>query len=461
MSNNSGKHILIIDDEPAIREMVGDILQDEGYRISVAENAAAARAARRAARADLMLLDVWMPDTDGISLLKEWATQGSLDCPVVMMSGHGTVETAVEATRLGAYDFVEKPISLAKLLLTIERALETSQLRQENQGLKRNKASSGYEPKGTSKHIVDLRATVERVASHDAWVLLEGEAGTGKADLARYIHDQSARNAGPFIAVAAGSIAKEQAFRELFGSELEGELRYGLMERAQGGTLFFDEVAELDAELQLKLAGALSSRSFTRLGGNAPVSFDARVMASSSKPLEQEVKAGRFREDLYYALRVLPIKTTPLRERAEDIPELARSLTDALCADDALPYRRFTTASLNRLRQHPFSGNIRELKNLIQRLLIMGEGAEIELLELEHALGPVIPDKPTALAGLNLDMNLPLREAREQFEREYLLHHLRLSGGSVGKLARTVDVERTHLYRKLRALGVELKEGEA
>ena len=457
------KHILIVDDEPGIREMARDVLQDEGYRVSVAENGAAARAARRAARHDLVLLDVWMPDIDGISLLKEWVNSGSLDCPVVMMSGHGTVETAVKATRLGAYDFIEKPISLAKLLLSIERALETSQLRQENQGLKRGSESateSSLEPRGNSRAMVELRAQIDRVAGRDAWILIEGEAGTGKAQLARYVHAKSQRASGPFIAVAAGSIAREHAFRELFGSEVDGELRYGLIERAQGGTLFLDEVADLDAELQLKLAGALSQGSITRLGGQTPLALDVRVIATSSKSLETEVKAGRFRDDLYYALNVVPLRTVALRERPEDIPELAGALTESLNAREGLPYRSLTMAALNRLRQHPFPGNLRELKNLIQRLMILGEGSEIELIEVEHALGPVLPERPAALAATELDMSLPLKEAREQFEREYLLHHLRLAGGSVGKLARVVDVERTHLYRKLRALGVDLKEGE-
>jgi two-component system, NtrC family, nitrogen regulation response regulator NtrX len=454
------KHILIVDDEPDIREMVQEILQDEGYKTSIAQNGAAARAARRAARPDLILLDVWMPDIDGISLLKEWAGNGELDAPVIMMSGHGNVETAVESTRLGAYDFVEKPISLAKLLLTIERAFEASALRAENQGL-RQRVEPQLEPKGNSKAMQELRAQIDRLAARDAWVLIEGEAGTGKAQLARYLHAKSTRANAPFVAVSAGSIARDQAARELFGSEEKSELRYGLIERAQGGTLYLDEVAELDADLQQKLAAALSQRTITRLGGSTPIPLDVRVIAASARPLDAEVKAGRFREDLYYALNVVPLKTVPLRDRPEDVPEIARALAETMSAVDNLPYRKLTIGALNRLRQHRWSGNVRELQNLIQRLLIMGEGPDIELTEVEHALGPAEPDRPALPAGMQLDMELPLREAREQFEREYLLYHLRLAGGSVGKLARIVDVERTHLYRKLKTLGVDLKDSES
>lgn len=463
-------HVLVVDDEPAIRETVADILGDEGYQVTTAENAAAARAARRNRRPDLILLDVWMPDTDGVSLLKEWAEQGGLDQPVVMMSGHGTVETAVEATRLGAYDFIEKPLSLARLLLMIERALEAGALKAENQGLKQRLAPSGPEPLGASKQMQDLRAAAERVAGHEAWVLIQGEAGTGKESLARWIHGRSARAEKAFVAVAPGLIARTQAAIELFGSETGGELRYGLIERAQGGTLFIDEVGDLDAELQLMLASALTRRQLTRVGGHQAVAIDVRVIAATARDLDAEVRAGRFREDLLYQLRVVPLRLPPLRERSEDIPELVRQLAEELPARERLPYRRFSIAAQNRLRQHGYPGNLRELRNLVQRLLIMGSSEEVELAEIELALGPVVaaavaPEPEPAARGstagqpqLLVDLSLPMREAREQFEREYLLHQLKLAGGSVGKLAKTVGLERTHLYRKLRALGVELKD---
>jgi DNA-binding NtrC family response regulator len=462
----SRAHVLVVDDEPAIRETVADILGDEGYTVTTAENASAARAARRSRRPDLILLDVWMPDTDGISLLKEWAAAGGLDQPVVMMSGHGTVETAVEATRLGAYDFIEKPLSLARLLLMIERALEASALKQENTGLRKQLVDAVPEPAGSSKLMLELRAAAERVAGHDAWVLISGEPGTGKESLARYIHAHSARAERPFIAVAPGMIARSQAAIELFGSEAAGELRYGLIERAQGGCLFIDEVADLDAELQLMLVSALSRKQLTRVGGQQAVALDIRVMAASSRDLEAEVRGGRFREDLLYQLRVVPLRIPALRERAEDIPELVRQLAETLPQRERLPYRRFAIAAQNRLRQHGFPGNLRELRNLMQRLLIMGSSDEVDAAEVELALGGAVATGTAAAENghalpahlLAVDLSLPMREARELFEREYLLHQLKLAGGSVGKLSRNVGLERTHLYRKLRALGVELGE---
>ncbi|MCU0753848.1 MAG: sigma-54 dependent transcriptional regulator [Xanthomonadales bacterium] len=454
----SRAHLLVVDDEADIRELVRDILSDEDYSVSVAEHAEAARQARRQARHDAVLLDVWMPGTDGISLLKEWAGEG-LDIPVVMMSGHGTIETAVEATRLGAYDFIEKPLSLAKLLLTVERALESSRLRAENQGLKR-RISSTLEPLGGSKAMQHLREAAERAAGTDAPVLLTGEPGTGKETLARWIHARSSRRAGPFVEVAAASLARDTAAAQLFGSEEGERLRYGLLERAGGGTLFIDDLADLDAESQGKLAAALGTRQFTRVGGSTAVPLDLRVVGASSVDLAGRMAEGRFREDLYYAIRVLPLTLPALRERPEDLPELLGALVEHHASRDRLPFRRFTIAAQNRLRLHPWHGNLRELGNLVQRLLILGSGPEIDAPEADAALGPVAPRLVGDSQSLALDLSLPLREAREQFEREYLLHQLKLAQGSVGRMAKVVGLERTHLYRKLRALGVDPKDAE-
>lgn len=451
--------ILVVDDEPDIRSLVQDILADEGYGVEVAPDAGAARQAVRARRPDLVLLDVWMPDTDGITLLREWSQNGRPPMPVVMMSGHGTIETAVEATRLGAWDFIEKPISLAKLLLTVERALEASRLRQENEGLKR-RVSEALEPVGSSRAMQALRAQIERAAQTDAGVLLEGESGTGKQVLARYLHERSPRREAPFVVVSGGALSKPDAARDVFGVEEGGELRYGLLEQASGGTLYLDEVTMLSTELQMRLAAALATRRFSRVGGHESVELAARIVAGTSRDLDSEVAAGRFNEALYYQLKVVPLRVPPLRERPEDIPELVRYFAGHFADRDLLPYRRFTVAAQNRMRQYPWPGNVRELSNLVQRLLILGQGDEVDLAEVEQALGPVRAEKPRGEGTLPIDLSLPLREAREAFEREYLMHQLKLAGGSVGKLAKVVGLERTHLYRKLRALGVDLKDAD-
>jgi DNA-binding NtrC family response regulator len=450
-------HILVVDDEPDIRSLVKEILEDEGYQVSIAENAQAAREARRAQRPDVVLLDIWMPDTDGISLLREWSERGGLPCPVIMISGHGTVETAVEATRLGAYDFVEKPISLAKLLLTVERALEASRLKRENEGLKRN-IPVPLEPIGSSRAMQSLRSQIERLAGHDTWLLMTGEPGSGKESLARWLHERSARRGGPFVIVAPGSIAREHAAQALFGAEDAGGVQYGLLEQANGGTLFLDEVAELDPELQLRLSSTLERRALIRCGGREPVPLDVRVIAATAQDLEALVGAGRFRDELYYQLKVVPLAVPALRERIEDVPELLHYYADFFANRDKLPYRHFPVAVQNRLRNYGWPGNLRELRNLVQRLLILGAAPEVELAEVEQALGAAAqPARAPRGDGFDIDYGLPLREAREQFERAYLLRQLQEAGGSVGKLAKAVGMERTHLYRKLRDLGVDVK----
>ncbi|MBS0515776.1 MAG: sigma-54-dependent Fis family transcriptional regulator [Proteobacteria bacterium] len=452
--------ILVVDDEPDIRTTVKEILEDEGYQVALAANAAAAREARTQGRPDVILLDIWMPETDGISLLREWSQAGALTTPVIMMSGHGTVETAVEATRLGAYDFVEKPISLAKLLLTIDRAREASRLKRENEGL-REQLALPLEPIGASKAMRALRAQLDKLAQHDTSILIQGEAGTGKESLARWLHARSSRQGGPFVAVAPGSIPREHLAAALLGSEDASGVQPGLIEQANGGTLFLDEVAELDAELQQRLCSVLERRALVRAGGAGNVPLDLRVIAASTSGLETQVKAGAFREELYYLINVVPLAVPPLRQRSEDVPELLRTFADFFSHRDKLPYRVFPVAVQNRLRNHDWPGNVRELRNLVQRLLIMGNGDEVTIEEVEAALGKgIAPPRTAAPADSSaavIDFNLPLREARERFERAYLLRQLQDAGGSVGKLAKIVGMERTHLYRKLRDLGVDVK----
>lgn len=453
----SSRHILVVDDEPDIRNLVRDILEDEGYSVTTAENGEAARKARRSRRPDLILLDIWMEDVDGITLLREWSESGDLPCPVVMMSGHGTVETAVEATRLGAYDFIEKPISLAKLLLTIERAFESERLQRENIDL-RGHVQPVVEPVGKSAAMNRLREQARRISQHNSWVLISGEPGTGKTTFARYIHDQSPRRDGPFVEIAVGSMSEENSAEELFGHEDGDTVYYGRLEQANGGTLCIGDIADMDLQTQARLLSVLQTHSFRRIGGSGDVDVDLRIIATTHRKLEEEVAAGRFREDLFYHLNVLPLHILPLREHEDDVHDLLNFYIDFMVTHERLSYRHFSVAAQNRLRSYDWPGNIRELKNLVQRLLILGSGDEIELAEVERAISD---QQPVAATGElpELPYDLPLREAREKFEYDYLVHQLQAVGGSIGKLAKRVGMERTHLYRKLRSLGIDHKKG--
>jgi two-component system, NtrC family, nitrogen regulation response regulator NtrX len=454
----SSGHILVVDDEPDIRNLVKEILEDEGFDVSVAESGETARHARRMRRPDLILLDIWMEDVDGITLLREWSESGGLPCPVIIMSGHATVETAVEATRLGAYDFIEKPISLAKLLLVVSRALESEKLQQENLGLKRQ-AQPVVEPAGKSEIMHALRNQARRIAQHSTWVLINGEPGAGKEVVARYIHAQSSLRDRPFVEVAVGSMSAENSAVELFGSEEGERVVYGRLEQANGGTLFLGNISDMDMQTQARLLSVFQTHSFLRMGGTEPIPVDIRVIATTARDLEQEVREGRFREDLYYHLNVVPLTVPPLREHSEDVPELLNFYVDRFVVQEHLPYREFSIAAQNRLRNYSWPGNNRELKNLVQRMLILGQGPVIDIDEVESVLQQTDEAAAPAGSSATLPLDLPLREAREQFEKVYLEHQLQEVGGSVGKLAKRVGMERTHLYRKLRGLGIDFKKG--
>jgi DNA-binding NtrC family response regulator len=399
-----------------------------------------------------VLLDIWMPDTDGISLLREWQQSQQLAAPVVMMSGHGTVETAVEATRLGAVDYVEKPLSLAKLLRTVQRALD--------EGKRRRRASRTLVPPliapvGRSRLMRDLREQVKQIAPHEAPVLLLGETGTGREAFARYVHATSPRASGPFVPVVAGAITEENAEEALFGSDGSG--KHGVLEEAQGGVLFLNGLEDLPGAAQRLLLAALEANSFMHKGGAAPQRFDVRIL-SSAQPGFETRGVEPFRLDLLSNLNVLTLRIPPLRDYAEDVPELLRYYVDRLVDDERLPFRKFGVAAQNRLRNYPWPGNIRELKNLVHRLLIQGGPEEIRLEEIEREISSQTPvDEPLVKQDL---LALPLREAREHFERAYLTQQLQLCNGKVGQLAKRVGMERTHLYRKLRSLGVDFRQSE-
>lgn len=446
--------ILVVDDEPDIRRLVYEILEDEGYRVYTAENAVQARELKTVHKPDLILLDIWMPDTDGITLLKEWVAEDEKMCPVVMMSGHGSVETAVEATRLGAYDYLEKPLSLAKLLLIVERALESGQLQIESGGQKLQ-AAVDFEPVGKSAVVARTKDQLKRLAQHDARILFVGDAGVGKELYARYLHSNSVRRDRPFIDVAVGSLSTENSAVEFFGKEEGGKIYPGLLEQAHGGSLYLSEIAVMDMESQARLVSALESSAFLRIGGVESVRVDVRVLASTRTPLEDEVKAGRFRQDLYYLLNEVTMPISPLREHSEDIPALLTFYVDYFVAQEKLPFRKFSMAAQNFLRNYSWPGNVRELKNLVQRLMILGVGDDIELDEVKGALGAAAEPVVNA-SSVPEFYNLPLKEAREHFEKAYLEYHFEKTGGSVAKLASVIGMERTHLYRKLHALNIKL-----
>ena len=448
----STSHVLVVDDEADIRALIDEILSEEGYEVTVAGDASEARSAREGNTFDLVLLDIWMPGTDGISLLREWSEPGDLDCPVVMMSGHGTVDTAVEATRLGAFDFVEKPLSLAKLLHTVERAIDASK---KPAGPGRSMLPSLLSPIGRSPLIKELREKVQQYAKSDSPVLFAGEPGTGRSAFARYIHSMSARVDAPLITLLGASLTESNAEERLLGSEDGGDVHSGYFERAKNGTLIIDELTDLCDQAQKLILSVMEQGEFVRSGGNEPIKLQARVIATANADLEKAVENGTLRRELVSCLNTLTVRVPPLREYAEVVPELLNYYVDKLVDAENLPFRRFSVAAQNRLRNYPWPDNVRELRNLVRRLLMSNSEEEISLEEVEAEISSTAHvDEPLVKQDL---LSLPLREAREQFERSYLQQQLALCDGKVGKLAQRVGMERTHLYRKLRSLGVDFR----
>jgi two-component system, NtrC family, nitrogen regulation response regulator NtrX len=448
----TASRILVVDDEADIRGLLKEILAEEGYEVEVAADASQARTSRATLVPDLVLLDIWMPDTDGITLLREWSVTDGYDCPVVMMSGHGTVETAVEATRLGAFDFVEKPLSLTKLLRTVERALDAGRRKRLSE---RAQGSALAVPIGKSKLTQNLREQVQQAASSSSPVLFIGELGSGREAYARYLHSLSARAAKPFVMVVAASLGVDPA-TALFGSERDGKVALGAFDQASGGTLYLNGLEELTSEAQRALVGAIEQSGYTRVGGRERMPLNVRWIGSGQEGFEARTTPEPFRRDLIAHLNVITLRVPPLRDYAEDVPDLLRYYVDRLVDDQHLPLRRFSVAAQNRLRNYPWPGNLGELKNLVQRVLVLGAGEEIRLEEIERELAVKMAlDEPLVKQDL---LALPLREAREQFERAYLQQQLLLCNGKVGQLAKRVGMERTHLYRKLRALGVDFRQ---
>jgi two-component system, NtrC family, nitrogen regulation response regulator NtrX len=437
--------ILVVDDEANIRVLLEEILTEEGYDVTTAADAEQARTARRAHDFDLTLLDIWMPDADGISLLKEWSEDGSLGA-VVMMSGHGTVDTAVEATRLGALDFIEKPVSLAKLLRTVEKALSPRRARD----MRRMLMAPALVPVGKSEAMRQLREQVARVAHHDAHTLFTGEPGSGRQTFARFLSSRSHRDGKqPMVVVMGGDLTEEDARRHLLG---DGE-RPGALERARGGILFINDVSQMSPPAQQLLLGILEHGVYRPEGAAEEQALDVRILASAPAGFERDETVRR---ELLSRLSIVVVRVPPLREHSEDVPELLRYHVDLLVDSEDLPFRRFSVAAQNRLRNYPWPGNVRELRNLVNRLLILGGPEEISLAEVEAQLAAEAPnDEPLVKQDL---LAMPLREAREHFERAYLQQQLILCNGKVGQLAKRVGMERTHLYRKLRSLGVDFRQ---
>jgi two-component system nitrogen regulation response regulator NtrX len=454
--------ILIVDDESDIRALVAGILEDEGYAPREAGGSDAAIAAVRSRRPTLVLLDIWLQGSsmDGIGVLKAIKAEHQ-DVPVVMMSGHGTVETAVQAIKEGAYDFIEKPFKSDRLLLAVDRAIEAARLRREVEELK-SRASGSDELVGISLPIMQLRQTIEKVAQANSRVLLHGPAGAGKEVAARAIHGNSRRADGPFVAINCATMHPERMEHELFGAEPGHEgpgspRKIGTFELAHNGTLLLDEVADMPMETQGKIVRVLQDQTFIRVGGSLKVEVDVRVMASTTRDLQEEVTAGRFREDLYYRLNVVPIRIPPLRERRDDIPRLANHFMERAAKSAGLPSRVIGEDTFAALQTYAWPGNVRQLRNVVEWLLIMAPGDPSEPIRAD-LLPPEITDATQHIARWDKSgeiMNLPLREARELFEREYLLAQVTRFDGNISKTANFVGMERSALHRKLKALGVD------
>ena len=450
--------ILIVDDEADICELVAGLLQDEGYATRTARDSDSALNEIKARRPNLLFLDIWLQGSrlDGLQLLDSVKEQHP-ELPVVMISGHGNIETAVAAIKRGAYDFIEKPFKADRLVLVADRALETSRLKREVKDLKALSPGTGIV--GKSPSINQLRQAVEKIAPTNSRIMIVGPSGAGKELAARHLHGLSARAQGPFIVINAAAITPERMEIELFGVEQSNgaqQRKVGALEEAHGGTLFIDEIADMPRDTQNKILRVLVDQTFQRVGGSTKVAVDVRVVSSTSRNIEAEIAGGRFREDLYHRLSVVPIRVPPLAERREDIPDLVDTFMDQISQSTGLPKRKIGDDAMAVLQSHDWPGNVRQLRNNVERLMILAGGepdAAITASMLPQDVGSMVPAMPNGNGGEQL-MGLPLREARELFEREYLLAQINRFGGNISRTAEFVGMERSALHRKLKALGI-------
>ncbi len=448
--------ILVVDDEADIRDLVAGILEDEGYSVRTAGDSDAALAAIRARRPALLIQDIWMQGggLDGLEVLDIIRSMDA-DMPVVMISGHGTIETAVSSIKRGAYDFLEKPFKSDRLLLLVERALEASSLRRENRRLRvQTLAPDTFI--GDSAAAQALRTLIGRIAPANSRVLISGPPGSGKELAARLIHQHSARASGEFVPIGAAGMTPERMDLELFGEEGEGgrPRKIGVFERAHNGTLYLDEVADMPRETQNRILRVLVEQRFRRVGGDQDVQVDVRVVSSTSKSLRDEIAAGRFREDLFHRLNVVPVRVPGLSERRDDIAQLVAYFIERISEATGLPRRKLGEDAVATLQVHDWPGNVRQLRNNIERLLILATGDPTEVITAESLPAEVASSGSAGAVGAERIIALPLRDAREVFEREYLTAQILRFGGNISRTAAFIGMERSALHRKLKSLGV-------
>lgn len=455
--------VLVIDDEEGIRESLKGILEDEGYEVITCETAEEGLRAFDDHCPDVVLLDIWLPGIDGIEALRLMRDKRP-DIPVIMISGHGTIELAVKASKLGAYDFLEKPLSLERVLITVKRALEVANLEGTLRALREN-LTSRFKLVGESIPMKHLKAQIDLIASSNSIVLITGESGSGKELVAREIHEKSSRNRGPFIEVNCAAIPQELIESELFGHEKGSftgayERKKGKFELADTGTLFLDEVGDMSLQAQAKVLRVIETKEFQRVGGSKNIKVDVRIIAATNKDLQDEVKKGNFREDLFFRLNVIPLRVPPLRERKEDIPILVKHFLELVALEYGKTPKKISEDSLKLLMEYDWPGNVRELKNLIERLVIMCPGDTISITDLKGGTstnwGSIFQESGSKV--VDYFKFKTLREAKEAFERDFLLKKLEDNNWNISKTAENIEVERTSLYRKLKQLNILLPE---